>query len=326
MSKILVFAEFQTTGSQTNLKRSSQELLQFAASTGRAVVALAFGTQAASASNQLAHHGAKEVLLCKDSAYDAYNSELFASALSEAIQQTGASLVLASASSSGKDLFPRVAAKIGAGVVSDGTELTVSDEDVKVKKPLYSGKCFATAKFENASVKIVLMRANQLSVAAADTTKSATITEVVFAKPNLKTLVKEIVRGAAEKLDLTEANIIVAGGRGLKEAASFKMLEELASVLGATVGASRAVVDAGWVGHSMQVGQTGKTVAPTLYIAVGISGAIQHLAGMSGSKVVVAINSDSNAPIFQKATYGLVGDAFEIVPKLTEEFKKLLNH
>lgn len=327
MSKILVFTEFQSTGASGNsLKRSSQELLQFAAATGRPVVALALGTKAAGASGQLAHHGAQEVLLCKDFAFDAYNPELFASAISEAIQKTNATLILASASSSGKDLFPRVAAKIGAGVVSDGTELSISGDDVKVKKPLYSGKCFATASFENSSIKIVLMRANQLPVVAADLSKTAVITEVAFTKPSLKTLVKEIVRGAAEKLDLTEANIIVSGGRGLKEAANFSLLNDLAAVLGATVGASRAVVDAGWVGHSMQVGQTGKTVAPTLYIAVGISGAIQHLAGMSGSKVIVAINTDANAPIFQKATYGIVGDAFEVVPRLTEEFKKLLAH
>lgn len=322
MSKVLVFSEFQVSG----LKRSSQELLQFAASTGRPVVALALGSSASQAAAQLAHHGAQEVLVCKDPSYDAYNPELFAAAVAEAIQKTGATLVLASASSAGKDLFPRVAAKLGAGMVSDGTALTVSDEVVKVKKPLYSGKCFATATFENSTVKIVLMRANQLPVVAPDTGKIATVTEHVFSKPNLKTLVKEIVRGAAEKLDLTEANIIVSGGRGLKEAANFSLLNDLAAVLGATVGASRAVVDAGWVGHSMQVGQTGKTVAPTLYIAVGISGAIQHLAGMSGSKVIVAINSDPNAPIFQKATYGIVGDAFEVVPKLTEEFKKLLHH
>lgn len=321
MSKVLVFAEFQNN----NLKRSSQELLQFAASTGRPVVALALGSSAAAGANQLAHHGAGEVLLCKDPSYDAYNPELFSVAAAEAIQKSGATLVLASASSTGKDLFPRVAAKLNAGLVSDGVEISLNGEDLSVKKPLYSGKCFATAKFENTAVKMVLMRANQLPVAPAKSDKTATITEVVFNKPSLKTLVKEIVKGASEKLDLTEANIIVSGGRGLKEAASFKMLHDLASVLGATVGASRAVVDAGWVGHSMQVGQTGKTVAPSLYIAVGISGAIQHLAGMSGSKVIVAINSDPNAPIFQKATYGIVGDAFEVVPKLTEEFKKALN-
>lgn len=322
MSKVLVFAEFQNS----NLKRSSQELLQFAAKSGHPVVALALGAQAGAASAQLAHHGAQEVLLSQDAVYDQYNSELFSAAVAEAIQKTGATLILASASSTGKDLFPRVAARIGAGVVSDGVEISLSGDDVKVKKPLYAGKCFATAQFESSAVKIVLMRANQLPVAAADTSKTATISATTFSQPSLKTLVKEIVKGASEKLDLTEANIIVSGGRGLKEAANFKMLEDLAGVLGATVGASRAVVDAGWVGHSMQVGQTGKTVAPSLYIAVGISGAIQHLAGMSGSKVIVAINNDPNAPIFQKATYGIVGDAFEVVPKLAEEFKKVLQH
>ena len=322
MSKVLVFTEFQNG----NLKRSSQELLQFAAKSGKPVVALVLGAASATGAAQAGQHGANEIYLSKDPAYDTYNPELFTAAVAEAIQKSGATLVLASTSSTGKDLFPRVAAKIGAGVVSDGTEITLSGEDVKVKKPLFSGKCFATAQFENATVKIVLMRANQLPVSPADTSKSATVVEQNFSKPNLKTLIKQIVKGASEKLDLTEANIVVSGGRGLKEAGGFKILNDLAEVLGATVGASRAVVDAGWVGHSMQVGQTGKTVAPSLYIAVGISGAIQHLAGMSGSKVIVAINSDANAPIFQKATYGIVGDAFEIVPKLTEEFKKVLQH
>ncbi len=320
MSKILVFTEFQNG----NVKRSSQELLQFAAKSGRPVVALALGSQGDA--GQAAHHGANEVLQSKDASFDAYNPELFASAVAEAIQKTSASLVLGTTSSTGKDLFPRVAAKIGAGVVSDGTEITVSGEDVKVTKPLYAGKVFATAQFENADVKMVLMRANQLPVATADTSKTASVTDFAFTKPSLKTIIKEIVKGTSEKLDLTEANVVVSGGRGLKEAGNFKLLNDLAAVLGATVGASRAVVDAGWVGHSMQVGQTGKTVAPSLYIAVGISGAIQHLAGMSGSKVIVAINNDPNAPIFQKATYGIVGDAFEILPKLTEELKKALHH
>lgn len=320
MSKILVFTEFQNG----NLKRSSQELLQFAAKSGKPVVALALGSQASGAS-QAGHHGAAEVLFSKDAGFDAYNPELFSAAVAEAVQKAGATIILASTSSTGKDLFPRVAAKLGAGIISDGTELTISGDDVKVKKPLYSGKCFVTATFENAPIKIVLMRANQMIVAPGDAAKSATMTEMNFAKPSLKTIIKEIVKGTSEKMDLTEANIIVSGGRGLKEAGNFKLLNDLAQALGATVGASRAVVDAGWVNHSMQVGQTGKTVAPSLYIAVGISGAIQHLAGMSGSKVIVAINNDPTAAIFQKATYGIVGDALEILPKLTEEFKKALH-
>ncbi len=321
MSKILVFTEYQNG----ILKRSSQELLQFAAKSAGSVVALILGTQASEGFAQAGHHGASEVLFSNDSAFNAYNPELFSTAVAEAIQKTQATIVLATTSATGKDLFPRVAAKINAGLVSDGTEISIEGDDVKVKKPLYSGKCFATAQFENANIKIVLMRANQLPVGPADISKSAQISEFSFTKPNLKTLIKEIVKGTSEKLDLTEANIIVSGGRGLKEAGNFKILNDLAAALGATVGASRAVVDAGWVGHSMQVGQTGKTVAPSLYIAVGISGAIQHLAGMSGSKVIVAINNDPNAPIFQKATYGIVGDALEIVPKLTEEFKKALH-
>lgn len=322
MGTVLVFAE-QTNG---KLKRSSIELLQAAAKSGNKVVAAVFGSHAGDVTAAAGQNGAAEVYTVKDGALDQYNPELFTANMVSVIENVKPSILLASASSTGKDLFPRVAARLGAGIASDCTELNISGDNVVATKPMYSGKCFAKTSFENCSLKIVLMRANQLPVAPADAGKTATVTDHAAAKPDLKTLIKEIVKGTSEKLDLTEANVIVSGGRGLKEAANFKILNDLADVLGATVGASRAVVDAGWVSHGMQVGQTGKTVAPSLYIAVGISGAIQHLAGMSGSKVIVAINNDANAPIFQKATYGIVGDALEIVPKLTEEFKKALHH
>lgn len=322
MAKILVFAEH----SNGTLKRSSIELLQFAAKSGNTVAAVVFGSKASDVQAAVAHNGATEVHIIKDASLDAYNPESFAAAMTSIVEKAQPQIILASASSTGRDLFPRLAARIGAGIASDCTELTISGDTVTAKKPMYSGKCFANVNFENCAIKIVLMRANQLPVVAADTSKSANTSEHAHSATDLKTLIKEVVKGASEKLDLTEANVIVSGGRGLKEASNFKVLNDLADVLGATVGASRAVVDAGWVSHDMQVGQTGKTVAPSLYIAVGISGAIQHLAGMSGSKVIVAINSDPNAPIFQKATYGIVGDALEVVPKLTEEFKKLLAH
>lgn len=322
MAKIIVFAEHKNGA----LKRGAMELLQAAAKSGGDVVGIAFGTGADKAAVEMGHHGAKEVHIIKDASLDDYNSELFLAGLTTILEKAQPQILLASASSTAKDLFPRLAARMNTGIAADCTELTISGDNVTAKKPLYSGKAFATASFENSPLKIVLMRANQLPVAAADSSKSATVTEHTLSKPDLKTLIKEVVKGASEKLDLTEANVIVAGGRGLKEGGNFKLLNDLADVLGATVGASRAVVDAGWVPHGMQVGQTGKTVAPSLYIAVGISGSIQHLAGMSGSKVIVAINTDPNAPIFQKATYGIVGDLFDVIPKLTEEFRKVLKH
>lgn len=320
MGKVLVFAEFN----HGHLKRSAQELLTAAKKSGHTVAALAVGAGSGDIANELAQYGATEVHLFKDATFDKYNPELFTAMVADAVQKIQPQIILASASSLGKDLFPRVAAKLNTGVASDCTDLKIEGENVTVTRPVYSGKCFAKVTFENSPIKIVLMRANQLPVDSATASATASPQEHTLAKTDLKTLIKDVVKGTSEKLDLTEANIVVSGGRGLKEAGNFKLLTELADTLGATVGASRAVVDAGWVSHEMQVGQTGKTVAPTLYIAVGISGAIQHLAGMSGSKVIVAINNDPNAPIFQKATYGIVGDLFDVLPKLTAEFKKVL--
>lgn len=322
MGKILVFAE-HTNG---KLKRSSIELLQAGFKSGHEVAAVVFGTHGAEITSVLTQNGASEIHILKDGAFDNYNPELYATNLVSIIGKIQPVIILASASSIGKDLFPRIAARLNTGLASDCVSLNIAGDNVTATKPMYSGKAVATVNFENSPIKIVLMRANQLPVGTIDSVNSSNIIEHSAVTCDLKTLIKEIVKGTSEKLDLTEANIIVSGGRGLKEASGFQMLNDLADVLGATVGASRAVVDSGWVGHGMQVGQTGKTVAPSLYIAVGISGAIQHLAGMSGSKVIVAINSDSNAPIFQKATYGIVGDAFDIIPKLTEEFKRALHN
>lgn len=319
MSNILVFCEFHNHAP----KKSSLELLSAAKATGNSVAALALGPGSQDVASALAQYGASPIFVSSDSALEKYNPEIFADVVEQAIQKSQAKTILASSSALARDLFPKVAARLSAGIANDCTELHFSGDTLTAKKPLYSGKCSATVHFQNCDLKIVLMRPNQLPVSAPDASAQAQIENLTLAPRDLKTVIKEIVKGTSEKLDLTEANIIVSGGRGLKAAENFKLLEELADTLGATVGASRAVCDAGWVSHSMQVGQTGKTVAPSLYIACGISGAIQHLAGMSDSKVIVAINNDPEAPIFQKATYGIVGDLFEVVPLLTEEFKKL---
>lgn len=318
MSKAIIFCEVVNG----KMKRSSFELLTAARRLSLKPAAVLFGASSGSVAAEASAHGADEVHLINDAELDQYNPELFVANLAAVIEKSGAKVILASAGSLAKDMLPRLAARLSAGIVSDCVEIKSEGGNLLVRKPVYSGKAFASLSLDSNSVQIVLMRPNQLPVEVA--AGAGAVTEHVKTSVTLNTLLQEVVRGASEKLDLTEANVIVSGGRGLKEAGNFKMLHDLADVLGATVGASRAVVDAGWVSHGMQVGQTGKTVAPSLYIAVGISGAIQHLAGMSGSKVVVAINSDPNAPIFQKATYGIVGDAFEVVPKLTEEFKKAL--
>jgi electron transfer flavoprotein alpha subunit len=255
-----------------------------------------------------------------------YNPEVFTALVEGWIKESGAKIVLGSTSMMARDLFPRLAAKFQSGVASDCITLAFDGGKVKVRKPLYSGKCTAEVDFTDSPMQFVLMRPNQLPVGEAKTGAAANVAETAAPSASGKITTKEVVKGSSNKPDLTEANIIVSGGRGLGAPENFKILNELADVLGATVGASRAVVDAGWVPHGMQVGQTGKTVAPSLYIACGISGAIQHLAGMSGSKVIVAINKDAEAPIFQKANYGLVGDVFEIVPKLTAELKSSLGH
>jgi electron transfer flavoprotein alpha subunit len=309
---IFVFVEHK----DGNLKKSAIELLTAAKKSGMEVHALALGPGAARLAGAVGGFGATSLLTCEADSLKFYNQEAYSSVLSAAIKDKRPAVVLATASPTGKDLFPRVGGATGAGVASDCTSLNLSGGSISARRPMYAGKISAEVSFSNCETKILLMRPKE--------GKTATVTQLNPPPADLKTIVRDVVKGTANKLDLTEANIIVSGGRGLRGPENFKLLEDLAAVLGAAVGASRAVVDAGWVPHDMQVGQTGKTVSPSLYIACGISGAIQHLAGMSSSKVIVAINKDKEAPIFQKATYGIVGDLFEVVPLLTAEFKKIL--
>ncbi len=250
-----------------------------------------------------------------------FNFQALASSLSETIKKVDYNLVLASSNSWSQDVLSRVSAKLDISLASDCTHLKVENSNIVLNRPMYAGKCEADI---NCSEKlIVLMRPNQMPIIKGAHSTSPTTETLKAEQENEVFKLIETIKGENTRPDLSEAEIVVSGGRGLKEAQNYKLIEELADTMGASLGASRAIVDAGWVPHDYQVGQTGKTVAPNLYIAAGISGAIQHLAGMSSSKVIVAINTDSNAPIFEKATYGIVGDLFEVLPKLKEQINKL---
>lgn len=315
MKKALIICD-QNMGT---LRQSALELLTVMHDSNVAKVVLAFGPGSDKLKESVAGYGAQRLYFCQS---EMISSGDLAASVTALCKAEGVDFILATSSAFNREYLPRVAVQIDAGIITDCTEISIGESPI-IRRPMYAGKCTTRASFTGDSSKIVLMRPNQLpiKVLSGGTCESIALTIV---SAGLASTIKEVIRGTSAKLDLTEAPVIVSGGRGLKGPENFKMIEALADVLGASVGASRAVCDAGWMPHSIQVGQTGKTVAPNLYIAVGISGAIQHLAGMSGSKVVVAINSDANAPIFQKATYGIVGDAFKIVPLLTEEFKKIL--
>jgi len=246
-----------------------------------------------------------------------------ASAIAERAKSGGYGAVVFAATATGKDLAPRVAAKLGVGVAMDVTDLSVEGGTIVATRPVYAGKAMQKVRVLGKPA-VISVRPSVFTPPPGAHASQLKPESLSVASPG-RVVVREIKAAPAGILDVAEAQVIISGGRGLKEPANFKVLEELARAFGgqAAVGASRAVVDAGWRAHADQVGQTGKTVSPSLYIAVGISGAIQHLAGMRTSKVIVAINKDKDAPIFKVADYGVVGDLFEIVPKLTEEIRKL---
>lgn len=324
MSDILVFAE-QEGG---KVKKSAFELLtkasELATTLGGNVVAVVIGNGIDGCASDLAKYGAKKVVLAENAALDKYNTIAYTRALSQVIEEVKPSIVLGTASVLGRDFFPRVSAKLKAGLATDIVEANIDGGKLVVKKPVYSGKASAKVTF-NTAVQMALVRANSFTIGSPN--EGATV-EVIKKSVDVGSIVNPLVElvqgGAGGKADLTEAEIIVSGGRAMANAENFKILRDLADVIHATVGASRAAVDSGYASHDMQVGQTGKVVNPKLYIACGISGAIQHLAGMRTSKIIVAINKDPEAPIFAKADYGIVGDLFTIVPLLTEEFKKAM--
>ena len=232
--------------------------------------------------------------------------------------------LFASATSFGKDIIPGVSARFKKGIAQDVTELFYDKDPLLIKRPVFAGKAFEIIKF-NDFPYFITTRPNVFKKNEYNSEGKVEEIEKSVSEDGLKTVLKEVKSTGSGQIELTEANVIVSGGRGMKGPENFKIIEELASLLNAAVGASRAAVDEGWIDHQHQVGQTGKTVSPTVYIACGISGAIQHLAGMSSSKYIIAINKDPDAPIFKVADLGIVGDLFKVVPALTEELKKVLN-
>jgi len=269
--------------------------------------------------------GASKVYLIENPELAGYSAQGYALALAGFVAEAKPAALFFAATAMGKDLAPRVAARLGAALASDCTKVAVKDGTLEFTRPIYAGKAFLSVRLKS-SPQLATLRPNVFPVVEAAGASGETVkVEVAIPEGAVKGRVVDVLKEESAELDVTEADVVVSGGRGLKGPEAFALLRDLAAVFPrAAVGASRSAVDSGWIGHQHQVGQTGKTVSPELYVAIGISGAIQHLAGMSSSKFIVAVNKDLDAPIFKVADYGIAGDLFEIVPKLTEEFKKAL--
>jgi electron transfer flavoprotein alpha subunit len=321
--KILVFVE-QRDG---KVKKASLEALSVGRAlcdaTSGALAAVVLGHGISAISEAAGKYGAETVYLGDDPLFANYSTDAYGLGAGKAAQVFGADAILFAATAMGKDLAPRVAARLEIGLLSDVTGYAVENGAVTYKRPVYSGKAYVSAVPVAGKPYAVTLRPNVFAATESPKTPQVVKLENAAVASDVKAVVENLLVSKEGLLDVAEADIIVSGGRGMKGPENYKILEELAKPLGGAVGASRAAVDAGWIGHEHQVGQTGKVVSPTLYIACGISGAIQHLAGMSTSKVIVAINKDPEAPIFKVATYGIVGDLFEVVPKMTEAVKAL---
>lgn len=326
--KLLVYAECR----DGKLRRVALEALgaarMLAGEDGEVHAVLALTSGGGGETQALLDCGADTVHTAVDPLLSVYTPEVYLAALSCAIDTVKPDLLVMGHTSAGKELAPRLAAAYGAGHIADVTAIE-RDEDggIRFTRPLYAGKAYEQRRFTHAKMGVVTIRPNNLAASTAVTGKNSggTVMPLPFTVPPLYTAVREVVRRSSGQIDLAEADIVISGGRGVRSAEGFEPLRKLASLLGGAVGASRAACDAGYCDYALQIGQTGKTVTPQLYIACGISGAIQHLAGMSSSRTIVAINKDPDAPIFDIADYGIVGDLFEIVPLLTDEFSRILS-
>ncbi|GAA0333575.1 electron transfer flavoprotein subunit alpha [Bacillus carboniphilus] len=289
---------------------------------GGEVVGVLLGSSVSALGEELIQYGADRVVVVEDEKLTQYTSDGFSQAFMAVYDQEKPEGIVIGHTALGKDLSPRIAGKLQNGLVSDVTAIEAVGGNLVFTRPIYSGKAFEK-KIVTDGVVFITIRPNNIDALEKDDSRSGDVSSVTAEIKDLRTIIKEVVRKASEGVDLSEAKVVIAGGRGVKSEEGFAPLKELADVLGGAVGASRGACDADYCDYSLQIGQTGKVVTPDLYIACGISGAIQHLAGMSNSKVIVAINKDPEANIFKVADYGIVGDLFEVVPMLTEEFKKL---
>ncbi len=321
MADILVVVEHQ----DGVLKKPTLSAITAAAAlsglSGGAVDALVLGQGAAAVADAVGGYGVRKVLLGEGPAFAVYLAAAYAPAVAQVVKEKGYGAVFAPASTFGKDFMPRLSGILDAPLASDIVGLSKEGDALRVRRPMYAGNAIATVAMSGSPL-LFTVRQTAFDAAAPSGTKAPVEAVSVVSDPGGTRFVSR-QETKSDRPELTEARVIVSAGRGIKAQENFKLVEELADLLKAAIGASRAAVDAGWAPNDWQVGQTGKIVAPELYVALGISGAIQHLAGMKDSKVIVAINKDEEAPIFQVADYGLVADLFKAVPELIAEIRKL---
>lgn len=318
--KVLVLAEAR----DGKLRNVSFEAIAAAnqLSNNGEVVALLFGGDVKDMAEELIHYGATSVVTVEHPHLKNYTSDGYAQAFMAAYEQEQPEAIVMGHTALGKDLSPKVASKLQSGLISDVTAIEEGGDESVFIRPIYSGKAFEKVKNKE-GLLFVTIRPNNIEALTLDESKTGEVHSLQVDIANLRSVIKDVVRKTTEGVDLSEAKVVVAGGRGVKSADGFKPLQELADLLGGAVGASRGACDADYCDYSLQIGQTGKVVTPDLYIAAGISGAIQHMAGMSNSKIIVAINKDPEASIFQVADYGIVGDLFDVIPLFIEEVKNL---